>query len=74
MRRPSSKEIATQIAGMAPKKAADKLRELFSTKGRDLVENILFELACIDRDHHGQSDEWWLEVKYEAGEEISSLY
>jgi hypothetical protein len=61
-------KIVKQISKLSASQAGKKLKSLYDSKGKEYVEEILFELQNYN------NDEWWLEMMYDAGEEVKNLY
>lgn len=70
----SIKSKASSISTMNPKEAAEELKKLLKEYGNDYVFSVLDILQDLDRNRHHQDDSWWLEMMFEAGDEISNLF
>jgi len=65
---------ASRISALSPKEAGAKLKRYLTQFDKEYVKSILYRMQDYDRKRHGQDDSWWLEMMYEAGEDVSSLF
>lgn len=65
---------ASRISTLMPKEAGTILKKHLARHGSEYVGSILYVLQDYDRKRHGQDDSWWLDMMYEAGEDVSSLF
>lgn len=62
------KRIALMLSEMNPTDAGNELKRYYKLDGAPFVEDILMILQDYN------TKEWWLDMMYTAGDEISSLY